>query len=312
MLYIRMVEEAIADNYGKAGQPQEMRCPVHLSIGQEASAVGVVEALESTDVVYSTHRCHAHYLAKNGSLDAMIAEIYGKSDGCVGGRGGSMHLQDIDKGVIASIPIVASVIPLGVGAALKFKMYNENRVAAVFFGDAAMEEGVWHESANFAQMNDLPVVFVCENNMYSVYTPLNQRQPNADLTRLAKAHCVKCFTADGNNVEETLKVSQEAVKYARSRQGPVFLMLTTYRYREHCGPNYDDHLGYRPEGEREAQEKLDPVITYKQTLIERGELTEEEDRKITSRLASIIDESFASAKASPLPNASTAFDHVYA
>ena len=159
MLRIRLVEEEIAKRYSE----QNMRCPVHLSIGQEAIASGVMYNLNKEDKIYSTHRCHAHYLAKGGDLNKMISELHGKASGCCGGRGGSMHLFDDQAGIMSSLPIVGSVIPLAVGNALTFKLKKEKLVSAVFFGDGAIEEGVYHESANFAKIQSLPVLFICEN-----------------------------------------------------------------------------------------------------------------------------------------------------
>ena len=184
MQRIRLVEEAISTRYVE----QEMRCPVHLSIGQEAAAAGVCLALETRDKVFSTHRSHAHYLSKGGDLRKMLAEIYGKATGCIGGRGGSMHIMDLDVNMVASIPIVGSCIPLAVGSALADSLDGRDNVSIAYLGDASVEEGVFHESANFAKLRDLPVLFVCENNLYSVYTQLHERQPDRPITSLAEAH----------------------------------------------------------------------------------------------------------------------------
>ena len=160
MTRIRMVEEEIAKRYPE----QQMRCPVHLSIGQEAAAVGVCSALQSTDWAFSGHRNHAHYLAKGGNLKAMLAEIYGKATGCCGGKGGSMHLTDQNAGFIGATPIVGSTVPIAVGAALTAQREGNGRVVVVFLGDGAMEAGVVHESLNFAALKKLPILFACENN----------------------------------------------------------------------------------------------------------------------------------------------------
>jgi len=166
MLRIRMVEEAIADRYAE----QEMRCPVHLSIGQEAIAVGVCSALEFRDYVMSTHRGHAHYLAKGGDLKALLAEIYGRATGCASGKGGSMHLVDLSVNMLGTTPIVGSTLPVAVGTAFATRMRHQDNITVVFFGEGATEEGVFAESINFAALKRLPVIFVCENNLYSVYT----------------------------------------------------------------------------------------------------------------------------------------------
>jgi len=262
MVRIRLIEEAIADHYAEG----EMRCPVHLSIGQEAIAVGACAALETSDKVYSTHRCHAHYLAKGGDLKRMTAEICGKAAGCVGGRGGSMHLMDVPKGVMASIPIVSSSIPVAVGSALADKRMRNGKVTVAFIGDASVEEGVFHESANFASLHKLPVIFLCENNLYSVYTRIDQRQPNRPLTDLAMAHGMHAAHGDGNDLDECYRLSVEAVERARNDQGPTLLVLDTYRWREHCGPAFDNHIGYRAESEFKDWEQRDPIRRYRERI----------------------------------------------
>ena len=308
MLHIRLVEETIAARYGE----QEMRCPVHLSIGQEATAVGVCQALRQDDRVFSTHRCHAHYLAKGGDLKRMLAEIYGKAAGCIGGRGGSMHLTDPDKGMIASVPIVASSIPLAVGSALADRIDKSDRVSVPFIGDASVEEGIFHESANFASLNKLPVLFVCENNLYSVYTPLKQRQPERPITDVVKGHAMKTLAADGNDVEAVLQASKEAAEHARSGKGPVFLLFDTYRWREHCGPNYDNNIGYRTEAEYLGWKQRDPVERLKAKLLRNGALDETGLQKLQAELQREIDAAFEFARSAPLPDPSQASAHVYA
>lgn len=312
MLLIRMVEEEIARRYGKPGEPQEMRCPVHLSIGQEAVAVGVCAALEQSDILFSTHRNHAHYLAKGGRLKPMLAEIYGKASGCVGGRGGSMHLMDPEVGMLGSVPIVASSIPLAVGAALSLVLDGSDRIASVFFGDAALEEGVWHESANFAMLRGLPVLFVCENNYYSVYTPLRQRQLDAELGRLATAHGMSVMRAHGSDVESVLETARKAVDHIRTQKKPVFLLFETYRYREHCGPNFDDNLGYRPPEEVRHWQEKDPIPLYRGQLIDQGLLDDDLEAEVTARLKKEIEDAFEYARSEALPKPEDAERHVFA
>jgi pyruvate dehydrogenase E1 component alpha subunit len=308
MLRIRMVEEAIADRYAA----QEMRCPVHLSIGQEAAAVGICAALRRDDRVFSTHRCHAHYLAKGGALDAMLAEIHGKATGCIGGRGGSMHLQDPDAGLIASVPIVGGSIPLAVGTALADSLDGNDRVSVCFFGDATVEEGVFHESANFAALRRLPVLFVCENNLYSVYTPLHERQPDRPIERLAEAHDVAAFHVDGNDIAAVAKAGEQAVASARAGRGPSFLLLDTYRWREHCGPAFDNHIGYRTEAEYQEWHARDPLARARASLVEAGVDMTTLEAEMAARIAAEIDASFAAALAAPLPVPADAWEHVYA
>lgn len=287
MLRIRRIEEAIALRYPS----QEMRCPVHLSIGQEAVAVGVCQNLAKSDYVISGHRAHAHYLAKGGSLPRMIAEIYGKKTGCCSGRGGSMHLTDLECGFVASTPIVASSIPIGVGLAFAALMKKEDRITTIFFGEGATEEGVWAESLNFAALKKLPVLFVCENNFYSVYSPLSVRQPPArDRVAIAQAHGLYIDSGDGNLVEEVFAKTEAAIKHIRSGQGPAFLEFTTYRFREHCGPYFDNHIGYRTEEEAAYWEARCPL---KEKSLHHPSFEE--------KIAAEIEEAFLFAKNSPFP-----------
>lgn len=246
MLFIRMLEEKIAEEYSK----QEMRCPVHLSIGQEASAVGVASQLSTRDFMVSTHRSHAHYLAKGGSPYRLLCELYGRVDGCSRGQGGSMHLVDWSVGFAGSTSIVGGTIPIGVGLAFSSKFKQEDRVVAVCLGDAAIEEGVFHESANFASLHNLPVIFVIENNLYSCYTHISQRQPSRPLSEVARAHHLSFMQVDGNNVEAVSAATAQIVRHIHEGSGPWFLELMTYRLIEHCGPNQDDHLNYRHPDER--------------------------------------------------------------
>jgi len=303
MTRIRMVEEEISRRYSN----QQMRCPVHLSIGQEASAVGVCEALQPEDWVFSGHRNHAHYLAKGGDLKAMLAEIYGKVTGCCGGRGGSMHLTDQAAGFIGATPIVGSTVPIAVGAALTAKRERKKRVVVVFLGDGAMEAGVVHESMNFAALKNLPIVFACENNLYSVYSPLSVRQPpGRTILDVARGHGIKAIQVDGNNVHEVLNKTLEAVDGSRRGKGPVFMELSTYRWLEHCGPGYDNNLGYREEKEFLDWKERDPLEVIKK----------ESSCILSSSVMDIINEeiqdAFAQAINDPYPDTESAKLHVYA
>lgn len=256
MTRIRMVEEEIARRYPE----QEMRCPVHLSIGQEAAAVGICAALKDSDWAFSGHRNHAHYLAKGGDLKAMLAEIYGKAAGCCGGKGGSMHLTDRTCGFIGATPIVGSTVPIAVGAALTAQREGKGRVVVVFLGDGAMEAGVVHESLNFAALKNLPILFACENNLYSVYSPLEVRQPsNRTIAQVAAGHGVEVIHADGNNVENIYGKARDAVEKLRVGGMPVFMEMPTYRWLEHCGPGYDNNIGYRSEQEFLDWKENDPL-----------------------------------------------------
>ena len=309
MLRVRMVEEAIADRYPE----QEMRCPVHLCIGQEAVAVGVCAGLARTDYVLSGHRSHGHYLAKGGDLPAMMAELYGKATGCSGGKGGSMHLVDLGAGFLGAAPIVASTLPIAVGAAFGTVMRGEDRVAAAFFGEGATEEGVFHESVNFAALKKLPVVFVCENNFYSVYSPLSVRQPpGREVFRLAQGHGVESHQADGNDVEAVADLAGHAVGKARAGGGPTFLEFKTYRWREHCGPGYDNDLGYRTEAEFLEWKERCPVARLRRRLLADGLACVAELAAMEGRIRDEIEAAFRHARESPVPDAELLMEHVYA
>jgi len=309
MLRIRMIEEGIVERYPE----QQMRCPVHLSIGQEAVAAGVCAAMEGRDYVMSTHRAHAHYLAKGGDIKAMLAELYGKAAGCSSGKGGSMHLIDLDVNMLGSTPVVGGSIPVAVGTAFGSLLQGEDRVTVVFFGDAATEEGVFCESLNFAALKQLPLVFICENNLYSVYSPLSVRQPaSRDRLALARAHGMAAASGDGNDVEQVFQLAREAVARARRGEGPTYLEFETYRWREHCGPNYDNDIGYRTEAEFAAWEKRCPIERQRTRVREEEGLSEADVSRMTTEIRREIDSAFAFAKASPLPGPAELLEGIYA
>ncbi|HAT13273.1 MAG TPA: acetoin dehydrogenase [Microcoleaceae bacterium UBA11344] len=308
MLRIRRVEEKIVELYPQ----QEMRCPVHLCIGQEAVAAGVCATLTPTDAVFSGHRAHGHYLAMGGNLKAFWAEMYGKATGCCQGKGGSMHLVDLDAGFIGSTPIVGGTIPVGVGAAFGAMMQRLNKVVVIFFGEGACEEGVFHESLNFAALKNLPIVFVCENNFYSVYTPLSERQPaKREVYTLAQAHNIPSFQENGNDVEQVYQMAREAVERARSGGGATFLEFKTYRWREHCGHNYDNHIGYRTETEFLEWKERCPIQHTQMQLLKHRLLTEAELEEMEKEISLELEEAIAFAKSSPFPEQQTIFDHIY-
>lgn len=309
MLRIRKVEESIAARYHN----QEMRCPVHLSIGQEAVAVGVCQSLSLEDSVFSNHRCHAHFLAKGGNLKAMLAELYGKATGTCKGKGGSMHLVDLESGFMGAAPIVASTIPIAVGAAFGNSMQKKKNITAVFFGDGATEEGVFHESLNFASLKNLPVLFVLENNLYSVYSPLEVRQPkNRSLSDLAKAHGVESFHTDGNDVLAVYETTKRAIELIKAESQPVLLVFNTYRWREHCGPNFDNDAGYRSPEEFERWQEECPVKRLENRLLSHAVMCLEDVDLLQKQIQEEIENAFSFAHASPFPNSIELQSEVYA
>lgn len=309
MVRLRETEEAIAAAYPE----WEMRCPTHLSSGQEGVPVGVCRALTTRDYVLGGHRAHGHYLAKGGDLRAMMAELYGKVTGCAQGKGGSMHLIDLSVGFLGAVPIVGSTIPIAVGCAFGTQQQGDDRVTVCFFGDAATEEGLFNESLNFAALRKLPVLFVSENNRYSVYSPLSVRQPQGrDLAAIVRGHGVHAESGDGNDVEEVYRLSQEAVARARSGQGPTFLEFSTYRFREHCGPFYDDELGYRPEGELAHWQERCGLKRLEERLLSEGTLTSQQVAGMRAEIQAEISDAFQFAKESPFPQPELLLQDVFA
>jgi pyruvate dehydrogenase E1 component alpha subunit len=309
IMRIRMIEERIRDLYAE----QEMRCPTHLSIGQEAVAVGVCTHVRREELITSAHRSHAHYLAKGGDLKAMLAELYGKATGCAAGKGGSMHLIDLSAGFLGAVPLVGSTISIGVGTALSSVLQGEPRLTVIFFGDAATETGVFHESLNFSAIHKLPVVMICENNLYSVLTPLTWRHPEGrDIYRLAQGQGVLSLQGDGNDADVVYTLAGEAIEHARGGKGPAFVEFKTYRLLEHCGPRDDRHLGYRPPGEFEAWVARDPLKLYAGRLRERGLVSEADLAVMEQATAAEIADAVAFAKASPFPTRDQLTAHIYA
>ncbi len=307
MYRIRHLEEKIAARYGE----QKMRCPTHLSIGQEAVAAAAGLALRKQDSAFSTHRAHAHYIGKGGNLGRMMAEIYGKASGCARGKGGSMHLIDREVGFSGSTAIVGNSIPLAVGAALANQVQDNGLVCAVFFGDAAIEEGAFHEAINFAALRKLPVLFLCENNLYSVYSPLQVRQPQGrPIWKFAQGYGVAASFHDGNNVSECFAAIQSAAEMSRSGGGPAFLEFSTYRWREHCGPNYDNDIGYRSPEEFDKWAQLDPVASQRRRLW-AFEVSEETLAAIERSIATEVENAFDFAERSPFPEPFETYEGVY-
>lgn len=303
MQRIRRVEEEIATRYPEG----KMRCPTHLSIGQEAVPAALAECLKPTDYAVSTHRGHAHYLAKGGDLKAMLAEIYGKAAGCAKGKGGSMHLIDLAVGFMGTSPIVGNSIPIGVGLALSAQIKKTNQVSCVFLGDGATEEGVFYESVNFAVLRKLPVIFICENNLYSVYSPLSVRQPQGrKIADMVAGLGIKSASGDGNDVLACHAMVSEAIAAIRTGGGPQFLEFSTYRWREHCGPYFDNDIGYRSVEEFEEWQRMDPLLTLRESL------DAQKRQPIDAAIEAEVKAAFDFAETAPFPDAKEAYVGEYA
>ncbi len=299
---IRRVEEEIVRVYPS----DKIKSPVHLSIGQEAVSVGVCEALDPTDVVFGTYRGHAMYLAKGGDLDRMVAELYGKVTGCARGNGGSMHLIDKSAGVMGSSAIVATTIPTAVGYAYASKLSGINRVVAVFFGDGAIDEGVVYESLNFAKLKKLPIIFICENNLYAIHSPQLQRQPYNNICDRVSAYGIPSKRIEFNNIEQIYEVTNESVTENKSgNASPVFLECMTYRWKQHVGPDDDFDLGYR------STEEADIWINNDQMRIIGNSLSEVDRISIEKTVESQIASAFQFAEESAFPDTDQIYQDVY-
>lgn len=306
---IRAVEERIAQHYPEG----KMRCPVHLSIGQELIPALFAAHVRTTDFAVSTHRGHAHYLAKGGDLKSMIAEIYGKTTGCAKGKGGSMHLVDLNVNFVGTSAIVGNSIPLGVGLGLSAQLKKTDQISCVFLGDGAVEEGVFYESVNFAAVRKLPVLFICENNLYSVYSPLSVRQPlGRSIAKMVESMGVKVAAADGTDINASSNTMRDAVEYVRDGNGPCFVEFSTYRWREHCGPNFDNDIGYRTPDEFLASQAKDPLNCLEARLSQADEELSSLINQIKLETEQEITNAFDFAESSAFPEQIEAYSGVYA
>ena len=307
MYRIRSVEEEIAFRYSE----NNIRCPTHLSIGQEAVSAAYANIIKKKDYAVSTHRGHAHYLAKGGNLNELIAELYGKKTGCSKGKGGSMHLIDLKVNFMGTSAIVGNSIPTGVGLGLSSKLRNLNSISTIFLGEGAVEEGAFYESINFAVVKKLPVLFICENNLYSVYSPLKVRQPQGrKIYKMVEAMGIKSDICNGNDVIQSYNKIKKTCDYIRDKSQPVFLEFSTYRWREHCGPNYDDDLRYRSQKEINFWKKNDPIKLIEKKI--NNIFLKNEVLNIQKKIKNEINFAFLKAKKDLFPKVSEAYKGVYA
>jgi TPP-dependent pyruvate/acetoin dehydrogenase alpha subunit len=308
LLRVRMTEETLAGRYPE----QEMRTPTHFGTGQEAVSVGVCSALEEGDIVYTHHRSHNAYIARGGSVYQLAAELYGRTDGCSLGRGGSVHLTARDKGFMVSSAILAETVATAVGTALAFAMDGEAKVAACFFGEGTLDEGAFYEAINFASIRKLPVIFACENNLYATESPLSVRQAaGSDLCERVRAFKISSERVDGNDVTAVYEASVRAVEQARTGGGPVFIECMTYRWREHVGPMMDHDAGrtYRDKAEFDIWVARDPVKRSAAHLLERGIASALELEGWAADTKAEIEATVERARHAAWPQAETLFDN---
>lgn len=308
LLEIRHTEEIIAKNY----KDQEMRTAIHLGTGQEATAVGVCANLKKGDTVFSHHRSHNQFLASGGLVFDLLAELYGREAGCSRGRGGSVHLNHHNEVTFASTAILGECVSLAVGSGLSFKMRDSQQVAVAFFGDAVWEEGVMYESLNFAAIHSVPVLFVCENNLYSTESSLKSRKsPNSNFTSRALAFGVESYNCDGNSLIEAFSLSANVISKMRIHQRPYLIEFSTYRWREHVGPNFDFEVNrtYRSKLELEAWQRNDPLINMRTLLMEKDGLSQDELTDLETRVIKRISQEILLVKNAPKPNEESLFEN---
>ncbi len=282
---------------------------IHSCVGQEATAVGAGEALSKEDVITSTHRGHGHLLGKGGDPKFMMAELAARSPGYCLGRGGSLHISDFNIGILGANGIVGGGFPAAVGAALAFQMRKESRVSLTFFGDGAINQGTFHESANLAGLWKLPVIFFCENNLYGEGTPQHKQAPVRDLAIRAEGYGFPGVTVDGNDVIAVYDATVAARERALTGEGPTLIEAKTYRYRGH----YEgDPMIYRPKGELEEWRQRDPIPAFRLRLIQSEIISEGEIEDLMGSVQEQLDEAVEYAASAPIPVAEEALQGVYA
>jgi len=297
---IRRVEEEIIRLYPS----DKIKSPVHLSIGQESVAVGLCEALEPDDVVFGSYRGHALYLAKGGDLRRMMAELYGKVDGCARGKAGSMHLIDTSAHVMGTSAIVATTIPQAVGYALTLKRRKSRSIVVSVFGEGATDEGVYHESINFASLKKLPILFFCENNQYAIYSHIRDRMPDDNLCERAETYRVPAARVENGDALGVYHETRRAIEAVRSGKGPRFIEAMTYRWRDHVGPGEDRIYKYRPDAE------LDSWIERDQLKALRVQISEPERMQLENAIEEEIAAAIQFAEQSAFPAGPELFEHV--
>ena len=289
---IRSIELLISEKY----EEQIFRCPVHLSIGQEAIAVGVSMHLTVNDKVVSTHRSHAHYIAKGGDVFRMLSELIGSPLGCCKGRGGSMHIFDNSVGFMASVPIVGSSLPIAIGLALAEKNLNSKNLVVAFIGDAALETGAFYESLNLAALKELPLLIVLEDNGYSTFSNKSVRWPaSKNVRETIQGMGVSYLHGNGDDVEEIYKNVSNIITRVRSNN-PILIHLETFRRYEHCGPNLDDKLGYRSKTEIESYIERDPLKILGHKLVDSGVVSKKILKDLVDQINDYVQESFTRMK----------------
>ncbi|GAB2546107.1 pyruvate dehydrogenase E1 component alpha subunit [Gracilibacillus alcaliphilus] len=305
MWSIRFFEEKVDEFFAKG----MIHGTTHLAVGQEASAAGACAVLEERDMITSTHRGHGHCIAKGAEVNGMMAELFGRTTGYCKGKGGSMHIADVDKGNLGANGIVGGGIPLAVGAALTSNMKNKGYVVLCFFGDGASNEGSFHEAVNLASVWNLPVVFICENNQYGMSGSVKEMVNIEHIADRASSYGIPGLSIDGNDIMEVMNTVDEAVKHARGGNGPTLIEAKTYRWKGH---SKSDAKKYRTREEEKEWRDKDPIARLKEQLIAEGILTEAKARQLRDEAKREIEDSVEYAKNSPEPSLDTLMEDIYA
>jgi len=307
MLLIRRFEEKIVEVY----PVQDMKTPVHLYLGEEAIAAGVCANLIREDYIFTTHRSHGHCLAKGVHPKLLYAEFYGRITGCCKGKGGSMHPAVPEYGILGTSAIVGGGIPLAVGTALASRMKQDGKVSVAFFGDGGADEGTFHESLNFAALKHLPVVFVCENNLYATSSHQAVRHSQLNIAKKADGYGMPGVQIDGNNVLEVYTIARRAANRAREGQGPTLIECKTYRWKGHVGPETDYQKEIRPKHELDEWMEKCPIKAYEEFLMRNQLFTESVSRDMTHEIDAELETALRFAKESPFPERDELLKDVY-
>jgi len=307
MKLIRKAEEILGENVENG----KIKCPCHLSIGQEAIPVGISKFLSNKDYVFGNHRSHGHYLALTDDVHSLFAETLGKVTGASRGMGGSMHVISSENGFHGSVPIVSATIPVSVGAGLTAKLQNTNLISVCYFGDGTTEEGTFHESLNLASFYNLPVLFVCENNLFSSHMHIKERQPLDSVARFAESHNILSEVIDGNDISEVFRVAEKAINLLRNGKGPFFIEAVTYRWRGHVGHDENIDVGLRRKEDLTIWKKRDPISRLEASLLKVKIISDKDIKRMDSSIDTITTEAWQKAEDDSYPESSQLLSTVY-
>jgi pyruvate dehydrogenase E1 component alpha subunit len=307
MILIRKAEEKLSEHV----ESGKIKCPCHLGIGQEAIGVAVSLVMRNSDRAFGAHRSHSHYLALNENTFSLFAEVLGRFDGCSHGMGGSMHIVDNENGFKGSVPIVGATIPIATGAGLAAKMDKKGDISISYFGDGACEEGVLHESLNMASIMNLPVLYVCENNLFASHLHIDLRQPSNTTSRFAQAHHIKYSAVDGNDVVGMYKLLKTEIGLTRSSNSPYYLEAYTYRWKGHVGHRDDIDVGVKRGAQLDAWKKRDPIKRLADSIIENGIITESEYQFLNDEIQNKINLDWERAELAAYPDSEFLLNQVY-